>query len=86
MVNRAKWLESLWIHLQTAIEALRRISGTQQRIEEPHRQLLTYQEQAPTNMRRLGVELDVTDWALQAQEAVKGKPLDEACWRSMVPA
>lgn len=67
-----------WIHLQTAIEALRRISGTQQRIEELHRQLLTYQQQAPTNMRRLGVELDMTDWALQAQEAVKGKPLDEA--------
>jgi hypothetical protein len=65
-------------HLQSAVEAFRRISGCEKRREELHKRLLRAQERSVSEMRPVSVELDITHFIEQAQGAVRGKSLIEA--------
>src|SRR5262249_54760268 len=65
-------------HLQKAIEALRKIGGTQDRVTEIYRRLLSYQKQALTEFKPATVEIDLTEPIEKAKEAVKGKTISDA--------
>lgn len=68
-------------YLERAIEAYRRIGETSERRDEIYRQLLGYQANAarrePGQASSQG-QIGLSNWARQAREVVKGKPLEEA--------
>jgi Domain of unknown function (DUF4209) len=65
-------------HLGNAIRAYRQISGSQQRIDELHRQLLDDQEHGIEEMGQISVEIKLGDFPEQASNAVTGKSIEEA--------
>lgn len=64
-------------HLQSAIEAHRRIGGNKARVDELHKVLLQYQAQSVKELKPISVKLEVTEEIKQAieqaVESVKGK-------------
>jgi tetratricopeptide (TPR) repeat protein len=64
-------------HLRSAIEAFRAISK-KQRTDELHELLLEYQEKIPGQLRRVEVEIDISEMVEKAIAAVKDKSLDDA--------
>lgn len=65
-------------HLQSAIEALRRIPGTDIRREELHRQMLELQANSHDELGRISQEVDLTPMVEQAILSVQGKSLRDA--------
>ncbi len=66
-------------HLSSAIEAYRRIGGTQERVEELHKELLRHQEKSVSEYGQFTSNpVDVTEIAEEAQRRVKDRPLQEA--------
>lgn len=65
-------------HLQSAITALGRISGTQERVEDLHRTLLDYQEKSLAEMQSFSADVDLTEQVERSLERVRGKTLEEA--------
>lgn len=65
------------MHLQSAIEVLRKIPGTQERVKQIHLMLNGYREKALDEMGTMEVPLDVTAFEEQARANVKGKTLLE---------
>jgi hypothetical protein len=66
------------MHLPKAIEALRRIRGSQERIDELHRRLLDYQGRSLTEMKSASAEFDASEHIEQVRAHIKGKTLEEA--------
>lgn len=66
------------IYLQQAIEAFRKTSGTQERVEETHRKLLEYQELTKNEMIYLHQEGDISRMVNLAKNKVKDKPFQDA--------
>lgn len=65
-------------HLQRAIEALRRIPGTDVRREELHRKMLELQVNSRDELGRISQEIDLTSMVEQAILSVQGKSLRDA--------
>ncbi len=65
-------------HLQSAIEAYRRIDGTKARREELHRLLLDYERESLTEIKTISHPIDLSNIAGHAEQAVKGKSLRDA--------
>lgn len=65
-------------HLQRAVEALRRVAGTEQRRRELHKTLLTYQERSVDELRHYSTTVDLTQSVSQAMAQVSGKTLHAA--------
>lgn len=65
-------------HLQSAIEAFRRIPGTEARQRELHIQMLKLQEASREEMNYFSKEVDLSEPVEKALQAVKGKPFMEA--------
>jgi hypothetical protein len=66
------------MHMQSAIETLRKVPGMQARTKELHLLLLDYQEKIEINMGTISVPFDVTEFQERARELVKGKTLPQA--------
>ncbi len=64
-------------HLERAIEGLRRAGKTRERVEELHGRLLEYQVRTRDEMAAFSQDMDLSKFADQAREQVKGKPLWE---------
>lgn len=60
-------------HLSSAIEALRKIPGTKQRVAELHPVLLEYQGHGMAAMKQFSHEMDISRFIEQARDAVAGK-------------
>lgn len=75
-------------HIQHAIEAYRKIPGTETRREELQKELLEYQKQSVSDLRPFSYEIDVSEMADKAIALVKGKSMQDAlvslafCYRS----
>jgi hypothetical protein len=71
-----------WSHLRSAIDVLRTIPQTRERVAELHKLLLEYQRVSPTEMKSvfipLGEVAGMTELSERAREAVKSKSLWEA--------
>lgn len=65
-------------HLQSAIEALRRIPGTEIRQKELHSQMLQLQETSRNELSSFSQEVDLTKHVEKAIHAIEGKPFLEA--------
>jgi hypothetical protein len=65
-------------YLQQAIEAFRKTSGTQQRVEETHRKLLEYQELVENEMIHLHQEVDISRVVSLVKNKVKDKSFQDA--------
>jgi hypothetical protein len=59
-------------HLQRAIEALRRVPGTRDRVAELHETLIEYQRQSVSEMKPISVEIDTKELTEGAITAVTG--------------
>ena len=66
------------MHVQSAIETLRKAPGMQTRTKELHLLLLNYQKQIEANMGTISVPFDVTEFQVKAREQVKGKTLQQS--------
>jgi Domain of unknown function (DUF4209) len=64
--------------LQKAIEALRRVGGHKERIEELHKTLLDYQEQVKGEMKIFSHEMDISNYVEEARKKVSRKSLHDA--------
>lgn len=64
--------------IQHAIEALRRVEGTKDRVEELHKALLEYQRRSVSEMASYSSSVDIGDMVKAAINHVKGKPLPDA--------
>ena len=63
----------------SAIEALRRIEGTQERVNELHLLLLDYQKRSTSEYVRVEQgPIDLNEQAAQAKAVVKGKAFNDA--------
>lgn len=65
-------------HLERAIEGLRRAGRTRERVKELHGRLLEYQVRTRDEMVSFSQDMDLSTFAHQAREQVKGKPFEEA--------
>jgi len=65
-------------HLQCAIEAFRRIPGTEVRREELHKKMLELQAMSQNELGKISQEVDLTPHVEKALSAIKGKPFQEA--------
>lgn len=66
-------------HIEKAIEALRRIGGTKERVEELHKVLIEYQQKYITEMNPVFTEkYNLSECVEKAKEEVKGKALHDA--------
>jgi hypothetical protein len=72
-------------HLQKAIEAFRKISGTKEetvdakaRAEEVHKLLIQYQEESRKELNTISHKVDVSDEVEQARAHVRGKKFQDA--------
>lgn len=65
-------------HIATAIQVLRQVPGTQQRVEQLHPLLLKYQKNGMVAMKTHSRETDISQFVEKAQNAVKGKSILEA--------
>lgn len=65
-------------HLERAIEGLRRVGRTRERVEKLHARLLEYQARTRDEMVAFSEDMDLSRLVDQAREQVKGKPLGEA--------
>lgn len=65
-------------HLQCAIEAFRRIPGTEDRREELHKKMLELQAMSQNELGKISQEVDLTPHVEKAILAIKGKPFQEA--------
>jgi hypothetical protein len=69
--------QAAYTHIEKAIEALRRIGGTKERVEQLHKVLIEYQQNAYAEMKPVTFNSDVNLSQLidKAREEVKGKSL-----------
>jgi hypothetical protein len=71
-----------WGHLHSAIDILRTIPQTRERVAELHKLLLEYQALSTTEMKSVftpfGEVSEITELSERAREAVKGKSIQEA--------
>lgn len=68
-----------WGHLQSAIEAYRRIPDTQERVRDLHRLMLEYQKKSVSELSHFEVgPVDLTEAAEEAKRRVKDKSLYDA--------
>ncbi len=65
-------------HITSAIQALRQIPGTQQRVAELHPVLLEYQKRAMAAMTATSVEMDIDKFIEKARSEVAGKAFLDA--------
>jgi hypothetical protein len=65
-------------HLQCAIEAFRRIPGTEARREELHKKMLELQAMSQNELGKISQEVDLTPHVEKALSAIKDKPFQEA--------
>src|SRR5205807_1124326 len=65
-------------HVQSAIETLRKIPGKQESVKELHRLLLDYQEKSLSQMGRIEVPFEVSEFQEKTRESVKGKTIQQA--------
>jgi len=65
-------------HLQSAIEVLRRIPGTDARQEELHRRMLELQENSCDELKEISQEIDLTRVIEQVILSIQGKSLHDA--------
>jgi hypothetical protein len=65
-------------HLKLAVEALRRIEGTEDRADELHARLLDYGRRGAEEMETVSTSIDLTKLVEQAKAHVGGKDLPEA--------
>lgn len=66
----------------SAIEAHRRIKGKNERIEELHRLLLTYQEQSVDELQSISSEkIDISNYIKEAEKLVEGKDKEKAIYQ-----
>jgi hypothetical protein len=65
-------------HLQKAIEALRRIGGTKERVNELHKILLNYQQKSRAELIPISQEINIRQFVEEAQEEVRGKDIHDA--------
>jgi len=65
-------------NLRSAIEALRDWGGKPERAEELEKLLIDYQAKSRSEMKRVAVSIDVSDFSEQERDRVKGKTLHEA--------
>ena len=66
-------------HLEAAIKALRRLPGTQERVENLHLRLLDYQQRSLNELQHFEAEaIDTTEIEKRSRHAVKGKGLSDA--------
>jgi hypothetical protein len=63
------------IHLPKAIEALRRIGGSQERVDEPHKRLLTDIGQSLTEMASASAEFDAKGAYRESDSTHQGRLL-----------
>jgi len=66
------------ISIRNAIEALRRLAGTKQQVEELQARLQIFQERSLESMHQVPFELNVADMASHAEAAVTSKSLEDA--------
>jgi hypothetical protein len=65
--------------MNQAIQALRKIEGTNDKVENLHKKLLEYQEKSLSEMASINLgPIDYSDTAIAVQNAVKGKSFHEA--------
>lgn len=65
-------------HIQSAIEALRKVPNTHNKQQELHKVLLDYQQKSLSEFKRVSAEMDLTEPVEIAIEKVKDKPFLEA--------
>lgn len=65
-------------HLQKAIEALRRISGTKERVDELHKLLLNYQPKSTAELISTSQKMDISHFVEEAKEKIRGKDIHNA--------
>jgi hypothetical protein len=65
-------------HLERAIEGLRRAGKTRERVNELHERLLQYQSLTREEMVVFSHDMDMSKFADQARDQVKGKSLQQA--------
>jgi hypothetical protein len=65
-------------HLQCAIEAFRRIPGTEVRREELHKKMLELQVMSQNELGKISQEVDLTRHVEKALSAIKDNPFQEA--------
>ena len=72
--------QDAYTHIEKAIEALRRIGGTKERVEQLHKFLIEYQQKAVTEMKPavFTSEVNLSECVERAREKVKDKTLDDA--------
>lgn len=66
------------IHLQKAIEALRRIGGTKERVDELHKILLDYQQKSTAELIPISQEINISCLVAEAQNQVRKKDIHDA--------
>lgn len=65
-------------HLQKAIEALRRIGGIRERVDELHKILLDYQHKSRSELISTSQKIDISHFIEEAKEKVRGKDIHDA--------
>jgi hypothetical protein len=65
-------------YIQHAIEAYRRIKGTETRRKDLHKFLIDYQKESVENLQPLSFSFDISNFVEEATDLVKGKTLHEA--------
>lgn len=66
-------------YIQNAIEVLKRIDQTKDRVDDLHKLLLIYQEKSTSQMKEIHSESrDITDFVNNTVNSIKGKSLEEA--------
>ena len=66
--------------LYEAITALEQLSDTGERRKQLKVQLHEWQKKSSSEMKRVGVEVDTSDFVERARNAVSGKPFGDALW------
>jgi Domain of unknown function (DUF4209) len=67
-------------HLQSAIEAFRRVGGeaAKQQVEVLHKKLIEYQKQSRSELVPISQELDISEFVKKARRYVEGKNIQDA--------
>jgi hypothetical protein len=73
-------------YIERAIETLRKVSETRERVEELMSLLTQYQKRANEEMIEVSTEFDVTEEARASIDKVRNKAFDEALWELLLIA
>jgi len=66
--------------LYQAIAALEQLPDTSERRKQLKTQLHEWQRKSASEMKRMGLEVDTSDFAERARNEIRGKPFGEALW------